>query len=179
MLQWPETQNWEDLETAENRIQAKDLSSEFEISQILARLLVSRNLTSKKLVLNFLEPHSKICHDPFLMRDMDLAGERLINALCVGEKVVVYGDYDVDGTAGTVMLYRFLQRLGMTVSYFIPKRLKDGYGLTEQTLIELQKRDPRLIITVDNGARAVEEAAFLKRMGIDLLITDHHIPGEQ
>ncbi|MEC7684243.1 MAG: hypothetical protein VYC88_10425, partial [SAR324 cluster bacterium] len=61
MLQWPETQNWEDLETAENRIQAKDLSSEFEISQILARLLVSRNLTSKKLVLNFLEPHSKIC----------------------------------------------------------------------------------------------------------------------
>ena len=73
MLQWPETQNWEDLETAENRIQAKDLSSEFEISQILARLLVSRNLTSKKLVLNFLEPHSKICHDPFLMRDIDFA----------------------------------------------------------------------------------------------------------
>ena len=179
MLQWPETQNWEDLETAENRIQAKDLSSEFEISQILARLLVSRNLTSKKLVLNFLEPHSKICHDPFLMRDMDLAVKRLINALCLGEKVVIYGDYDVDGTAGTVMLYRFLQRLGMRVSYFIPKRLKDGYGLTEQTLIELQKRDPRLIITVDNGARAVEEAAFLKRMGIDLLITDHHTPGEQ
>ena len=149
------------------------------ISQILARLLVSRNLTSKKLVLNFLEPHSKICHDPFLMRDMDLAVKRLINALCLGEKVVIYGDYDVDGTAGTVMLYRFLQRLGMRVSYFIPKRLKDGYGLTEQTLIELQKRDPRLIITVDNGARAVEEAAFLKRMGIDLLITDHHTPGEQ
>ena len=88
MLQWPDTQNWEDLETAENRIQAKDLSSEFEISQILARLLVSRNLTSKKLVLNFLEPHSKICHDPFLMRDMDLAVKRLINALCLGEKVV-------------------------------------------------------------------------------------------
>ncbi len=179
MLQWPETQNWEDLETAENWIQAKDLSSEFEISQILARLLVSRNLTSKKLVLNFLEPHSKICHDPFLMRNMDLAVKRLNNALCLGEKVVIYGDYDVDGTAGTVMLYRFLQRLGMRISYFIPKRLKDGYGLTEQTLIELQKRDPRLIITVDNGARAVEEAAFLKRMGIDLLITDHHTPGEQ
>ena len=116
MLQWPETQNWEDLETAENRTQAKNLSSEFEISQILARLLVSRNLTSKKLVLNFLEPHSKICHDPFLMRDMDLAVKRLINALCLGEKVVIYGDYDVDGTAGTVMLYRFLQRLGMRVS---------------------------------------------------------------
>ncbi|SVD83485.1 uncharacterized protein METZ01_LOCUS436339, partial [marine metagenome] len=179
MPQWPDIQKWENHETAENRIQARSLSKENKISSILARLLIVRNLTSKQLIWNFLEPHFKHCHDPFMMRDMDHAVQRLITALRLGEKVVIYGDYDVDGTVGTVLLYRFLQRLGVRVSYFIPKRLKDGYGLTEQTLMELKTRQARLIITVDNGARAVEEAAFLKRMGIDLLITDHHPPGEQ
>ncbi|MEE3121187.1 MAG: single-stranded-DNA-specific exonuclease RecJ [SAR324 cluster bacterium] len=179
MPQWPDIQKWENHETAENLIQARSLSNEYKISSILARLLIVRNLTSKQLIWNFLEPHFKHCHDPFMMRDMDHAVQRLITALRLGEKVVIYGDYDVDGTVGTVLLYRFLQRLGVRVSYFIPKRLKDGYGLTEQTLMELKTRQARLIITVDNGARAVEEAAFLKRMGIDLLITDHHPPGEQ
>ena len=179
MPQWPGTQKWEDHETIVIRNRARSLSQEFDISSILARILVSRDLTSKKLIWNFLEPHLKHCHDPFLMRDMDLSVQRLMIALRLGEKVIIYGDYDVDGTAGTVLLYRYLQRLGMRVSYFIPKRLKDGYGLTEQTLMELKARQAQLIITIDNGARAVEEASFLKRMGIDLLITDHHTPGEQ
>ena len=130
MPQWPDIQKWENHETAENRIQARSLSKENKISSILARLLIVRNLTSKQLIWNFLEPHFKHCHDPFMMRDMDHAVQRLITALRLGEKVVIYGDYDVDGTVGTVLLYRFLQRLGVRVSYFIPKRLKDGYGLT-------------------------------------------------
>lgn len=154
------------------------LCSEFDFSITLAQLLVSRNLTSAQRVREYLEPNPEQCHDPFLMHDMDKAVDRIHRALKQGENVVLYGDYDVDGTAGAVMAYRFLQRLGMRVQYFIPKRLKDGYGLTETTLRELKSRNTQLIITIDNGARAVEEARIAKNLGIDLLVTDHHPPGD-
>ena len=181
MRQFPSFRDlsWQDLEPNSSILHVEQLSKELGITKVLARLLIMRHLHDTHDADAFLHPSSEQCLDPFLMADMDLAVERIWQALRQGESLVVYGDYDVDGTAGAVILYRYFKRIGLRVHYFIPERLKDGYGLTEATLHELKSRKTDVILTVDNGSSAVEEAQLIRHLGMELLITDHHLLGEE
>ncbi len=146
---------------------------------VLAQLLVQRQFTDPLAAWEFLYPSVQQCHDPNLMKGMSAAIRRLEQAMASHESVVVYGDYDADGTAGSVLLYRLFKRIGMRVHYFIPDRFTCGYGLSEPVLRRFQERGTTLIVTVDNGSTAVEESKIAREMGIDLIITDHHRHGEQ
>ena len=116
--------------------------------------------------------------DPFLFPDMDKAAARIKKAVDEFESIAVYGDYDVDGVTATSILYLYLESLGANVSYYIPDRLSEGYGLSCQAADTLHGRGVKLIVTVDNGISAVKEAEYIKSLGMDLVITDHHLPGE-
>jgi len=127
----------------------------------------------------FLEPKLGMIHDPFLLADMDTAVERVIRALRKGEKLVVYGDYDSDGTSATALLVELFRFLGHDVRYYIPHRLGEGYGLNAKALRQLAAQGFTCVVTVDNGVTAIEEAEIAKKLGLDLVITDHHRPGAE
>ncbi len=166
---------WQTIELPGNQSQINHLCRTFQISPAFAKILMNRNLCEVEEIEQFLNPSISRCHNPFLMHDMQKAIDRLYQALLRREKVLIYGDYDVDGTVGTVILYRYLKRIGFRTFYFIPRRLQDGYGMSKATLLELKRKKAEVIITVDNGITAVEEAKFLRGLGIDLIVTDHHL----
>lgn len=149
------------------------------IPVVLAQLLVQRQLADSLKADAFLHPHVEQCHSPWLMRGMDAAVQRLDQALSQHDRVVVFGDYDADGTVGAVLLYRFFKRLGLRAQYFIPDRFTCGYGLNEPVLQRLRERGTDLIVTVDNGSTAVSEVEVARRLGMDIIITDHHQLGEE
>ncbi len=113
------------------------------------------------------------------MSQMDMAVERVIQALKANERIMIYGDYDVDGITGTALMFLILNRLGASVSYYLPNRLIEGYGISEDGLQEAEKRKVNLLVSVDCGITAVDEVVAARRMGIDCIITDHHEPGAQ
>jgi single-stranded-DNA-specific exonuclease len=166
------------LESHSSTFIVNRIREELRLSKVVAELLTIRQLEKLEEIEAFLYPRFEHCSDPFLMADMEIAVERILKALSQGESLVVYGDYDVDGTAGAVILYRYLKRIGLRAHYFIPERLKDGYGLTKKTLVDLKSRKTDLILTVDNGATAVDEALIIRDLGMELLITDHHLLGD-
>ena len=170
--------SWQDLESHSSTFIVNRIREELGLSKVVAELLTIRQLEKLEEIEAFLYPRFEHCSDPFLMADMEIAVERILKALSQGESLVVYGDYDVDGTAGAVILYRYLKRIGLRAHYFIPERLKDGYGLTKKTLVDLKSRKTDLILTVDNGATAVDEALIIRDLGMELLITDHHLLGD-
>ena len=165
---------WQTNALQDKQEQMTRLCKVLQISPVFAKILVNRNLCEVEEVEQFLNPTRAQSYDPFLMQDMQKAVERIYSALLRREKVLIYGDYDVDGTAGTVILYKYFKRIGLRIHYFIPVRLKDGYGMSEATLLALKHKRMELIITVDNGTTAISEALLLKQLGIDLIITDHH-----
>jgi single-stranded-DNA-specific exonuclease len=171
--------SWQNLELSSSTLLVNQIHKELGLTKVVAELLIFRQLEQLDDIEAFLYPRLEHCSDPFLMADMQIAVERILQALRQGESLVVYGDYDVDGTAGSVILYRYLKRIGVRAHYFIPERLKDGYGLTEMTLVELKSRKTDLILTVDNGATAVDEAQIIHELGMELLITDHHLLGKE
>lgn len=150
------------------------LINETGISYLLSSALVSRGIKDSENASKFLKPDLKDLHDPFLLPDMDKAVDRIIKAVSNGEKVVLYGDYDADGVTGISILYDFLLGLGGKVDYYIPDRLEEGYGLSVEALGLLIDKGAELIVTVDCGITAIEEAAFAREKGIDMVITDHH-----
>jgi single-stranded-DNA-specific exonuclease len=150
------------------------LSSHLGISPLLSQLLASRNITTPEDVEGFLSPSLSNLHSPFLMKDMEKAVERIGKALREGEKIVLYGDYDVDGITGTSLLLLFLKNLGAKVSFFIPERLTHGYGLNLEVLKGMKEEGAQLIITIDCGSSDVEEVQYAQQQGIDVIITDHH-----
>lgn len=150
------------------------LQQELNIPEAIAHLLVIRNITSFDRAKTFFRPDLSLLHDPFLMRDMDKASVRLASAINNKEKVIVYGDYDVDGTTATAIMYTFLKQFGIEVSYYIPHRFKEGYGLSEDGIDYAISIGAQLIVTVDCGITAVEEAKWAKDKGIDMIICDHH-----
>jgi len=150
------------------------LQQELNIPEAIAHLLVIRNITSFDRAKTFFRPDLSLLHDPFLMRDMDKASVRLASAIKNKEKVIVYGDYDVDGTTATAIMYTFLKQFGIEVSYYIPHRFKEGYGLSEDGIDYAISIGAQLIVTVDCGITAVEEAKWAKDKGIDMIICDHH-----
>ncbi len=156
---------------------AAQLAEDCEINPFLALLLVTRGITDPESAADFLLG-GEIADDPFGFADMDAAVERIGRALDQRETMAVYGDYDADGVTSTALLYTYLREKGADVSYYIPDREKEGYGLHKESIDALHQQGVKLIITVDNGIAAVEEVAYAAALGIDVVVTDHHQPQE-
>ena len=156
---------------------ASELSEKLNIDPFVALMLVSRGIESEADAAGFLAS-SYDFSDPFLFADMDRAVARIEQAVDFGEKITVYGDYDCDGVTSTVLLYSFLKNMGADVDYYIPSRLEEGYGINKAAVDKIHKNGTNLIITVDNGISAVEEAEYIYSLGMQLIVTDHHQIGE-
>jgi single-stranded-DNA-specific exonuclease len=157
---------------------AARLARELKLSDVTARLLANRGITEVETAHRFLNPRLGDLHDPFLMRDMREAVERILRAVEQKEKILIYGDYDVDGTTSTIILKKALSIAGADVSYYIPERLKDGYGLREDAMERAKEQGYHLIISVDTGIRARQVVEHARGLGLDVIITDHHLPEE-
>ncbi|NCS80478.1 MAG: single-stranded-DNA-specific exonuclease RecJ [Ignavibacteria bacterium CG22_combo_CG10-13_8_21_14_all_37_15] len=155
------------------------LADSLNISEILAKLLVLRNIKTFAQAKSFFRASLEDLHDPFLMNGMEEATHRVIEAVTNQEKILVYGDYDVDGTTSTAMLYMFLETLNANVGYFIPNRVKEGYGISTQGIDYAKDLEVKLLISVDCGITAVDEVEYAKKFGIDTIICDHHQPKEK
>ena len=166
------TTRWIDLHVDSN-IQ-KALAKELGIHPIISRILLNRNISTTKEAKKFLFPSLRDLHNPFLMKDMKEAVDRIIKAILGGEKVVIYGDYDADGITSTVLLVKFLRYLKVNTSYYIPDRIREGYGLHKEALDSIKDGGTDLIITVDCGISDKDEVAYASSLGIDTIILDHH-----
>ncbi len=156
------------------------LVEELGIPRVLSRILLKRGVDNFEKAQLYFRPTLEQLHDPFLMKDMDVATERLHRALETGEKIQVYGDYDVDGVSGCTLLYLVLSRMvGSKVSYYIPDRISEGYGLSREAMRESAEKGVNLIVTVDCGVTAVEEIRYARELGIDVIVCDHHEPGDE
>ncbi|HET9531839.1 MAG TPA: single-stranded-DNA-specific exonuclease RecJ, partial [Blastocatellia bacterium] len=154
------------------------LARELKVSDLIATLLANRGITEVETAHKFLNPKLSDLHDPFLMRDMREAVDRVLRAVEQKEKILIYGDYDVDGTTSTVILKKALSIAGADVHYYIPERLKDGYGLREDAMERAKEEGYHLIISVDTGIRARQVVEHARSLGLDIIITDHHLPEE-
>ena len=159
---------------AEADRQTAELAAELGCSATAAKLLWNRDLKTAEAANRFLRLEETRFHDAFLMRDMDKAVARIEKALATGEKIAIYGDYDVDGVTSTSLLYLYLRERGADVIYYIPSRLHEGYGLSRGAMDRLAEAGVRLMITVDTGITAVDETAYAKMLGIETVVTDHH-----
>lgn len=155
---------------------AEGLARAARIPSLLAELLVARNITQPHEAFAFLNPEISHLHDPLLMRGMQAAVERLDAAIARRETVLLYGDYDVDGTTAVVLLKTAIEMLGGVVRFHVPHRIREGYGLQSSVLESAYADGVRLVITADTGMRAFAEAETARRLGLDLIITDHHLP---
>ena len=149
-------------------------SSEFGESRLISRLLLNRGINTKEKVQKFLNSDKEDIHNPFLFEDMENAVKRIQKAGKNKERIIVYGDYDVDGISGVAYLVMMLRKLGLNVDYYIPNRVHKGAGINKHVLTFLKKRDAKLFITVDTSINNLEEILMLKSEGIDIIITDHH-----
>ncbi len=168
---------WQICETDKEKVD--ELKSKYNISELLATILVNKNITTQKEINEFLNPTRNDFFDPFLMNDMDIAIKRIKKAIENQEKVIIYGDYDVDGITSITVLKSFLKDVGLDVDYYIPNRLEEGYGLNKNAIDEIAKREYKLMITVDCGISAIEEVDYANSLGIEVIITDHHEPGDE
>ena len=156
---------------------ASELSEKFNIDPFVAFLLVARGIKSDIEVSDFLASSCEFA-DPFLLKDMDKAVERIEQAIDYGEKITVYGDYDCDGVTSTALLYTLLNDMGADVDYYIPLRLEEGYGMNMSAIDKIKENGTKLIVTVDNGISAIEEADYVYSLGMELVVTDHHRIGD-
>lgn len=150
------------------------ISKEFGISTLTAGILVNRGLTDEEKIKVFLNPTRKDFYNPYLLEDMDIAVNNIIEIIEKKGKILIYGDYDVDGITSISVLKQFLNERGLEVDYHIPNRLNEGYGLKKETLEEISKKGYDLMITVDCGISAIEEVEYANSLGIRTIITDHH-----
>ncbi len=156
--------------------QAETLARDARLPSVLAELLVARGILSAAEAFAFLNPEIDQMHDPFLMLGMQAAVDRIEHAIAHNEPILLYGDYDVDGTTAVVLLKTTIEMLGGIVRFHVPHRLREGYGLQSSVLEEAHSAGIRLVLTVDTGMRAFAEADTARRLGLDLIITDHHLP---
>ena len=168
---------WKFLETGDAQ-KIAEISKIFSIPDSIANIFYRRGIFNDADAKKFFYPTKKDLHSPFLMKGMAIAVDRILKAIEKKDKVLVYGDYDVDGTNGTAMLYLFLQKLGLDVNYFIPDRIKDGYGLTDSGIKNAENLKINLIVAVDCGTTAVKQVELANNIGIDVIICDHHVPDE-
>jgi single-stranded-DNA-specific exonuclease len=161
-----------DLETVES------LGKEINVNLTLANMLVNRRVDSFQKAKDYFRPDLDKLHDPFLMKDMDKAVERLQSAIQNEEKIMVYGDYDVDGTTSVAMVFGYLKEFYPKVDFYIPDRYKEGYGISEKGVRYAAENNFKLIISLDCGIKALAKVALAKELGVDFIICDHHTPGE-
>ena len=152
------------------------LATELGVDRVLSELLVQRGVETFEQARRFFRPSLDDLHDPFLMKDMDLAVERLHDAITKGEKILVYGDYDVDGTTAVALVYSFVKRFTKRVEYYIPDRYDEGYGVSYKGLDWASDNGVDLLITLDCGIKAIEKVEYARSKGIDVIICDHHLP---
>jgi single-stranded-DNA-specific exonuclease len=157
----------------------KALATVLGVSESLATLMVQRSITTPEEAHAFFNPSLDYLHDPFLMKDMNIAVDRLSTAIKKNEKILVYGDYDVDGTTAVALVYSFLKEQYSNVEYYIPDRYKEGYGVSIQGIDFAGENKCKLIITLDCGIKAVEKIRYAKTKGLEVIICDHHFPGEK
>lgn len=158
---------------------AKALAGETGISPVLCKLLLERGISTAAEVKRFFRPQLNELHDPFLMKDMDIAVNRLNEAMGKKERIMVYGDYDVDGTTAVALVYKFLQQFYSNIDYYIPDRYEEGYGVSYKGVDYANETGVKLIIVLDCGIKAIDEIAYAKEKGIDFIICDHHVPDEE
>ncbi|MBE6297759.1 MAG: single-stranded-DNA-specific exonuclease RecJ [Bacteroidales bacterium] len=163
----------------EQEVAARTLSAELDISPILCSLLIKRGITSASAARHFFRPKLSNLHNPFLMKDMYVAVQRLNRALGTKERILVYGDYDVDGTTAVALVYKFLQQFSSNIDYYIPDRNEDGYGISKRGVDYAYSTGVKLIIVLDCGIKAIDEIAYAKSLGIDFIVCDHHVPDKQ
>ena len=173
------THKWNYLPiTSEQTEASQRLAQELGISPILGELLVERGITTAAAAKKFFRPQLPDLYDPFLMKDMDVAVERLNKAMGKKERILVYGDYDVDGTTAVALVYKFIQQFYSNIDYYIPDRYNEGYGVSTKGVDYATETGVGLIIVLDCGIKAVDEIAYAKEKGIDFIICDHHVPDE-
>ncbi len=165
--------------TSEEELAAKDLGEKLSISPILSRLLINRGITTESAAKRFFHPQLADLINPFLMKDMDIAVDRLNDAMGRKERILVYGDYDVDGCTAVALVYKFIQQFYSNIEYYIPDRYDEGYGVSKKGIDHAHEAGVKLIIILDCGIKANEEIAYAKSLGIDFIICDHHVPDEE
>jgi single-stranded-DNA-specific exonuclease len=157
----------------------RQLAGALGVSESLANLMVQRNITTPDEAHAFFNPSLEYIHDPFMMKDMNIAVERLSTAIKKNEKILVYGDYDVDGTTAVALVYSFLKEQYSNVEYYIPDRYKEGYGVSFLGIDFAVQNNCKIIITLDCGIKAVEKIKYAKSKGLDVIVCDHHYPGDE
>jgi single-stranded-DNA-specific exonuclease len=167
------------IKDVSDELSIQRLTDSLNISPILARLLVLRDIKTFGQAKQFFRPSIESLHDPFLLDQMESATTRVITALTENQKICIYGDYDVDGTCATALLYMFLKELDANVVFYIPRRLEEGYGLSNAAIDSVKEKGTRLMIAVDCGVTAITETDYANKLGIDVIICDHHQPKDE
>ena len=162
----------------EQQEESRELANELGISPILGKFLLDRNIRSVSEAKRFFRPQLSDLHDPFLYTDMDVAVDRLNQALGHKERILVYGDYDVDGCTAVALVYKFIQQYYSNIDYYIPDRYEEGYGVSYKGVDYAYETGVKLIIVLDCGIKAIDEITYAKEKGIDFIICDHHVPDE-
>jgi len=170
--------NYLPLSTEEQRI-GTELARRFANCAPISDLLIQRGITTMSDAEKFFHPSLRDLHDPFLMPDMDKAVDRLNRAMGSKERIMVYGDYDVDGTTAVALVYRYLQNFYSEIDYYIPTRYDEGYGISMKTIDAAAEQGVKLIIILDCGIKAIEEIKYAGEKGIDFIICDHHVPDDE
>ena len=158
--------------------QASELSEKLSIAPVLCRLLIERGITTESAAKRFFRPQLSDLINPFLMKDMDIAVDRLNDAMGRKERIMVYGDYDVDGCTAVALVYKFLRQFYSNIEYYIPDRYEEGYGVSTKAIDHAKEAGVKLIVILDCGIKAHKQIAYAKSLGIDFIICDHHVPDE-
>ena len=169
------TKKWQIYESNNEKIE--EISRKYNLNKLLATILVNRKIEKNQIEI-YLNPNRKNFHDPFLMPDMEIAVNRILKAMKNKEKIIIYGDYDVDGITSITVLKSFLKDRGIDVDQYIPNRLEEGYGLNNPAVKKIAEQDYDLMITVDCGISGIEEIKYANSLGIETIVTDHHEVGE-
>ncbi len=168
---------WQIYET--DKAKVEELAKKYNINKLLATILVNRNIVKEDDIRLFLNPVRDDFYNPFLIKDMDIAVKRILEAIQKKEKVTIYGDYDVDGITSITVLKSFLKDIGLDADFYIPNRLEEGYGLNKNAIDKIKQNGCNLMITVDCGISATEEIKYANSLGIETIITDHHEVGNE
>ena len=168
---------WEFYNSDKEKV--KEIAEKFNINQLIATVLVNRGITDENDIKIFLEPTRADFYDPYLLPDMEKAVSRIIKAIDENEKIMIYGDYDVDGITSISVLKKFLEERELEVGFYIPNRLDEGYGLNKEAITKIKNDGYKLMITVDCGISGIEEVEYASSLGIETIITDHHEPSDE
>jgi len=155
-------------------VKIEEISRKFNVSKLIAQILISRGIEKETQIQKFLNPSIDDLYNPYDFKDMDLAVDRIIKAIENGEKITIYGDYDVDGITSSTVLVKFLKGQKANVNYYLPNRLTEGYGLNKNAIEQIKNDNTNLIVTVDCGISAYDEIEYAKSIGLDVIVTDHH-----